>query len=301
MTKYKFIKDSKLERPRNISESDFISASYGQEYTYEPLDVPLRVYHFSGSITGSSEYNILRSLKNTINHYSALDELYDYNKFYNVPTTLYAFSSAHFGSGIEKGSVQLNMYVSGSLLSSVSDHRQNGILYLEDNTKVGIVLYREGFILINNTASLLEGVADYFVNGDTFSDRPRWIHSFVSASDSIYYDIDYNIKSDICTNLNFVYADKNKLNHSNNPTYLESGSYSYTSSSYHFKENEEIAIKNTVKSSFVSGSSNFEKETYITRIGLYDDNRKLIGIGSLANPVRKTENREFLFKLRIDL
>ena len=31
------------------------------------------------------------------------------------------------------------------------------------------------------------------------------------------------------------------------------------------------------------------------------ENKKLIGIGSLANPVRKTENREFLFKLKLDI
>jgi len=301
MAKYKFIKDSKLERQRNVSESEYISASYGQEYFYEPKDIPLRIYHLSGAITGSSDYPLLRSLKNTINHYSALDDLYSYNNFYNTPATLYAFSSVHFASGIEKGSVRLNMYISGNLLSAISDHRENGILYSDANEKIGIVLYREGFILINNTSSLSEDIVEYRANGENFSDNPRWIHSFISSSDSIYYDIDYNIKSDVCTSLNFVYADKNKLNHSNNSTYLESGSYSYTTSSYHFKESEEIAIKNTVKSSFVSGSSNFEKETYITRIGLYDDNKKLIGVGSLANPVRKTENREFLFKLRIDL
>lgn len=301
MAKYKFVKDSKLERPKNVSESEYISASYGQEYFYEPKDVPLRVYHLSGAITGSFDYSLLRSLKNTINYYSALDDLYNYNNFYNTPSTLYAFSSAHFASGIEKGSVRLNMYISGNLLSSIRDHRENGILYSDANEKIGIVLYREGFILINNTSSLSEDIVEYRANGEIFSDNPRWIHSFISSSNSIYYDIDYNVKSDVCTSLNFVYADKNKLNHSNNPTYLESGSYSYTTSSYHFKESEEIAIKNTVKSNFVSGSSNFEKETYITRIGLYDDNKKLIGIGSLANPVRKTENREFLFKLRIDL
>ena len=44
---------------------------------------------------------------------------------------------------------------------------------------------------------------------------------------------------------------------------------------------------------------NFEKQTFITRIGLYDKDKKLIAVGSLANPVRKTENREFTIKLKI--
>mgnify|MGYP003338390764 CR=1 FL=1 len=51
----------------------------------------------------------------------------------------------------------------------------------------------------------------------------------------------------------------------------------------------------------MSGSAPFEKETYISRIGLYDKDRKIIGYATLANPVKKTENREFIFKLKIDI
>ncbi len=76
MSKYRFIKDSNLERPHNILYSDYVSASYGTEFDYEPVDVPLRIYHFSGSITGSDEYKIIHSLKNTINYYSANDDLF---------------------------------------------------------------------------------------------------------------------------------------------------------------------------------------------------------------------------------
>ena len=76
--------------------------------------------------------------------------------------------------------------------------------------------------------------------------------------------------------------------------------YFVTITSGSFVENDKIAIKSTVESPFVSGSANFEKETYITRIGLYDKEKNLIGIASLANPVRKTENREYTFKLKID-
>lgn len=301
MAKYKFIKDSKQEMPRNVAYEDFVSASYGQEYYYEPSDIPLRIYHFSGSVTGSNDYRLLGSLKNIINQYSAIDDLYNYNNFYNTPASLYSFSSAHFGSGIEKGSVVLNMYLSGNLLSSARDAKYNGVLYSDSGDKIGIVLYKEGFILLNSTASLSSDTVSFHSQYSSFEDNPRWINYFLSASESLYFDMDYDIKSYVCTNLNFVHAEKNKLNHSNNPTYIQSGSYYNTTSSFQFKESEYISIKNTVKSPFVSGSSNFEKETYITRIGLYDDNKKLIGIGSLANPVRKTENREFLFKLRIDL
>lgn len=300
MAKYKFIKNSNQERPRNVSYEQFTSASYGQEYVYDPKDIPLRTYHLSGSITGSSEYRILHSLKNIINQYSALDDLYNYNNFYNKPATMLAFSSAHYGSGIERGSVFLNMYLSGNLLSTVSDFRQNGILYSQNDEKIGIVLYKEGFILLNNTSSLSSDIVQYSSSYQQFEDNPRWTNYFLSASESMYFDMDYDIKNFVCTNLNFVHAEKNSLNHSNNITYIESGSYSYITSSYQFKESDKISGKNTIQSPFVSGSSNFEKQTFITKIGLYDENKKLIAVASLANPVRKTENREFLFKLRID-
>ena len=305
MSKYRFVKDSNLERPRNISYADYASASYGTTYVYEPQDVPLKIYHFSGSITGSEQYRVLHSLKNTINYYSAQDDLFDYNNYYNKPSALFAFNSYHLGSGIEKGTISINFYISGTLTSSLTDHREDGVLYISgSDEKAGIVLYGEGFILLNHTGALSNETAQFsgfMYDGGVYEDVPRWVYAFQRASDSLYFDIDYGIKNSICTNLNFVYANKNDFNHSNNPTYIESGSYSYSSSSLHFKESEEIKIKKINKSPFISGSAEFEKETYITRIGMYDKDKKLIAIGSLANPVRKTENREYVFKLTFDI
>lgn len=300
MAKYRFIKDSKLERPRSVDKNTFISASYGDIFDYEPKDIPVRIYHFSGSSLTHDDYKLFKSLKNTINYYKAQDDLFVYENLLDKPLTMYAFSTAHLGSGFERGSVELKYYLSGNIISAASDFREDGVLYSHTDEKVGIVLYKEGFILINNTASLSDQIANFSSNYDTFQDNPRWIHTFLSASDSLYFDINYNTKNDVSTNVNFVYAEKNQLNHSNDPTYIESGSYRPISGSFFFKENEDIRIKNTVKSPFISGSANFEKQTFITRIGLYDQDKKLIAVGSLANPVRKTENREFVFKLKID-
>ena len=43
------------------------------------------------------------------------------------------------------------------------------------------------------------------------------------------------------------------------------------------------------------------RETYITKVALYDEKRNLIGVAAIANPVRKTEDRQYLFKLKLDL
>ena len=301
MSKYRFLKDSSLERPKNISQEEFISAPYGTEFTYEPKDIPLRVYHYSGSSLFSEDYKLFRSLKNTINYYKGYDDLFDYDILRDKPCSLLCFNSLHFGSGFEKGSIELKSYISGNLIAKATDFRENGVLYDQDDEKIGIVLYNEGFIILNDTRELSSEEFSFYSNTDYFADKLRWTHAFIGCEQSVYFDMDYQIHNQTAVNTYFIHADKAELNHSNDPTYIESGSYTPTSSSYFFKENEDIKVKNTVKSPFVSGSSIFEKQTFITKIGLYDKDKKLIAVGSLANPVRKTENREFIFKLKLDI
>ena len=44
-----------------------------------------------------------------------------------------------------------------------------------------------------------------------------------------------------------------------------------------------------------------QKETYINKIVIYDENKIPIAVANLATPVRKTEDRDFLFKLKLDI
>ena len=60
-------------------------------------------------------------------------------------------------------------------------------------------------------------------------------------------------------------------------------------------------IKNVVSSSFANHTASFSKETYISKIGIYDENRNLIAIAKLATPVKKTDARGLTFKLKLDL
>jgi hypothetical protein len=40
---------------------------------------------------------------------------------------------------------------------------------------------------------------------------------------------------------------------------------------------------------------------YISRVGLYDENKNLIGVATLSNPVRKEEAQDLTFKLKLDI
>ena len=97
-----------------------------------------------------------------------------------------------------------------------------------------------------------------------------------------------------------AHAEENGLNFSNNPTFLTSSISAITASNvYH--EDAEAEIKNIVTSSYANYSASFQPVTYISKVGIYDDNKNLIAIASLANPVRKIEGRSYTFKLKLDI
>ena len=96
-------------------------------------------------------------------------------------------------------------------------------------------------------------------------------------------------------------APKGAINHSNNPTYINYGEYSQTTGSNHYIESPSSGIKNIVSSSYHDKSPIFQKETYISKVGIYDKNKNLIAIAKLATPVKKTEQRNLTFKLKLDI
>ena len=100
----------------------------------------------------------------------------------------------------------------------------------------------------------------------------------------------------------FADAPQNELNHSSNPTYISS-SQNVTGSmvgSMTYTQNSNLAIKNIVSGNYPNVSASFQKETYISEIAIYDENKYIIGIAKLATPVKKTQERDITFKLKLD-
>ena len=114
-----------------------------------------------------------------------------------------------------------------------------------------------------------------------------------------------------------AHAPKNELNWSNNPTYIEHGgpeirrnensADTYASrfiketGSNVYKERDKIAIKNTVSGAHPHHSESYHSQTFISKIAIYDENKELIAMAKLANPVKKTNEQDFTFKLKLDL
>ena len=111
-------------------------------------------------------------------------------------------------------------------------------------------------------------------------------------------------KNTIPTMTMFAHAPAGKLNNSLNPTWISS-SYSNWKELVHFDsssyvEPKEIAVKNTIESEFCNYEDNFEKQTFISKIAIYDDSKNLLGIAKLATPVLKKETDSYTFKLKLD-
>ena len=86
----------------------------------------------------------------------------------------------------------------------------------------------------------------------------------------------------------FVRVKNQDFNYTNNPTYIANG----TTDSL----NGTILARGAIKiSSFVNNPT-----TYITTVGLYDDNNELVAVAKLSQPTQKTFDSELLIRVRLD-
>jgi hypothetical protein len=117
------------------------------------------------------------------------------------------------------------------------------------------------------------------------------------------FDLSFNGTSYTPTVTMLAHAKKGELNNSTNPTFLTYGQSNdiISSTGSLYAENSELEIKNTAKSPYDGYAATFQKQTWISQIGIYDDDKNLIAVAKLATPVRKTEDRDFTFKLKLDI
>ena len=300
-----------------------VSFQYGSIFTGSyPLSASI---HRENFITGhgDSVTSHISALKNTLNYYTYLSPHYEYSSKHGNKAqqeiNLISIPSIFFDSGIKPGTVDLKFYISGTLVAQAKDKNKNGELIQVSGTTfaqtsgsnkvAGVVLYNEGFVVLTGSWNLTEAVYDF---GQAGSDRKgQWNDFAAGANDaadssltlSASFQLKFEGTNNISTLTMHAIAPKGHLNYSSNPTYklYESASLSASSGLYHYSEASTIPIKNTVSSSFCDYSASFKKQTFIGKIGIYDDQRNLIAVANLATPVKKTEDRSLTFKLKLDI
>ena len=100
----------------------------------------------------------------------------------------------------------------------------------------------------------------------------------------------------------FAKAQRGQVNYSNNPTFIQYGQDELeVTGAQLYVENPVRKLKNFTSSSFATYNGPFTRQVYISRVGIYDENKNLLGIATLADPVLKEDDQDYTFKLKLDI
>jgi hypothetical protein len=269
------------------------------------------------------------ALKNRLDWYGYMSEHYKitssvddgWNKNTD-PIGLISIPSIFYGSKIRPGSVSLKWYVTGTLAAEVRDTKRNGELIQVSGTTeallngankvAGVIMYNEGFVLLTGSWAV-SSTQMVLVPGASPKD-PSWLDFGVGAQDGVNastaaasfanasFKIDFEGQTDVQVYTMFAKAHKGEVNYSNNPTFLQfSQSLIRQNGTRNYEENPDRRIKNTVSSSYPGYMAPFKRQVFISRVAIYDKQKNLIGIATLADPVLKEENQDYTFKIKLDI
>jgi len=308
-------KDSGLTAFKTISTDE-----YNQDFVYG--DVITGSYPMSASITSEFVYpstaetdeRKLDALYNTLNYNAKLSPSYvvssSIRNLYDEDWRLISIPSIFYGSTIKKGTVDLKFYLSANLSSRLQDTNKNGELIETTGSHAGnvagVVLYDQGFVLLTSSYDISDGAhTEPYLGSGSITPQWRYFMSTESSIPSSSFDMTFNGTSYTNTMTMFAKAPKGELNSSNNPTFITHGqelSASVGDDNYFEKNN--ITVKNIQQSPYgaeMDTTASFERTTYLSSVNIYDEDRNLIAVAKMANPVRKREQDAFNFKLKIDL
>tara|TARA_R110000824_G_scaffold46692_7_gene133837 strand:+ start:33664 stop:34914 length:1251 start_codon:yes stop_codon:yes gene_type:complete len=325
-------KDSAGASFKTVSQVNYDNEfQYGDILTNDyPLSASITREYITSSFlsTASADYNAhYVALRNTLNYYSARSEHYAVTSAFgnkdSQTLNLISVPSIFYGSRIKPGSVSLKWYFTGSLIGELQDPKQNGELVqvgpegsVGSGSVAGVALYEEGILLLTGSWAITSDICGIREGATPLlqNDNPRWLYfgagandgvsqstantSFVSAS----FEMSLKGQTDTQVITMMAHAKKGEVNYSNNPTFLEYGqTKTFYTSSHVYEEGSDVKLKNFVSSSHSDYSASFERQVFISRVAIYDKNKNLIGIATLANPVLKKEAEALTFKLSIDL
>ena len=324
---YPFIsKQGSLSSFKTTSNTEFREFVYGDQITGSyPLSASIvREFFASTATSRTGSNNHLNSLFNTLNYYQPLSRHYAFSGALGDKGTqdvnLISIPSIIFGSKIEKGTLDLKFFVSGNLVGQLQDEKRNGELVqvgpegsTGSGSVAGVVLYKEGFVLLTGSWDLASGPYAGFA-GEKYTGspvlKPKCIYFGAGANDGLAisnvvtssFGLKFKGTTETQTITMLAHAQKGEFNHSNNPTYKTygQGQEPMTASNAYVEPND-LTIKNIVSSSYSDPYADFKKTTYISSVAIYDENKNLIGIAKLATPVKKTEDLEYTIKMKLDI
>ena len=302
----------------SISRTIIPAGAYFARYTYEDRNgTPLGTY-----TAPNSNKKYINSLINITDSYTRLSRHFhfkidDGSMEWNKGTqkiNLISVPSIFFGSTIKRGQVSLKYYHTGSLISEVSDLYQNGELVVTTGSNkgevAGVVMYDHGFIMLTGSWSINSVTGPF--DGTGTNVPPKWNNfgigmpefgstTTAAAITDHSFSLSFKGTNEISTVTLFAHAEKGEYNFSTNLTAVEFDNQPTKKLSEKKMSLGKSRFKNVVESPFISHSEEYQSEVYISKIGIYDSYKNLLGYAILSKPIRKTEVRDFTFKLKLDV
>jgi hypothetical protein len=317
---------------------DMITGSYPQSASIsrEFITTPSGTCHGEDTDKTKCGHNMSYwSMRTMLNHYGTMSPHYLVSSSYGADDSedgwnkdeqelnLIHIPSIFYGSKIRPGTVSLQWYLTGSLIAELKDERENGELIQVgphgnngSGSVAGVVLYNEGFILLTGSWMLTDSsFTGLSLDLDGGTQRPKWKYWGAGARDggeysshgsrgllSASFGLSFEgiTKTEVLTM--YARAPRGKVNYSNNPTFLKYNQEQLTFTSSHiYEENKNRLIKNTVSSSYTNYEEDFKRQVYISKVAVYDENKQLIGVATLSNPVLKEEEQDLSIKIKFDI
>ena len=315
-----FVWDGVRENMLTFSNSNSDNLSVGDQLlgSYPVSASVSRIYFDHDAAVNNQKY--IHALRNPIELSGELSSNNKFSNFSGEDVNIIAIPSVFYGSKIKKGSLKLDLYIDGVLTATLEDNKKNGKLAEtfgpNSGSVAGIALYDCGMILLTSSLPLDTSTNSY---GEAPS-NPAWLNfgsgipevnavtaagTAVGSNHSVNqvpsYKISFKGTNKIPTMTLLAHADKGELNYSTNPTFIDIDTPQTASLNRDFYNESVSKIKNIKKSKYINfEEEEFENTTYLSQIGIYDKNKTLIAVAKLANPVKKTEIQDYMFKLRMD-
>lgn len=192
---------------------------------------------------------------------------------------LYLFDNSFVRSG---PAGQYYYVYSGSIKNGIYKGAGSDIPY-------GILYPDAGLILLNGKA--LDVSASIFTNRSpaTASSSNNAFRLFTSISGAMSITPSHSFAGRTLETINsaiyFARVGNGEFNFSNNITYYESGSEQYV---------KPLLLSGPTRNNF------YRNVTYITTVGLYNDERDLLAVAKLSKPIKKTSSSEVIIKIKLD-
>tara|TARA_E500000331_G_scaffold355867_1_gene412464 strand:+ start:1481 stop:2734 length:1254 start_codon:yes stop_codon:yes gene_type:complete len=276
----------------------------------------------SGEITTPASHNnkkYIRSLETVIESQQHRGVNNSFGDLGSQDVNMICVPGIFYGSTIKKGSIKLKTYIQGVLAGTAEDLYSDGRIIQTYNQaqevtdsaqQVGTAIYNQGILLLTSSNILNDTNLENYDSTETTS-KSTWLNfgtgitqtgSITShgANPNTSYTVEFEGVNKIPTMTMYAYSKIGKNNYSHNPTFVTEPrmlNTQYNSSSFF---QHPVKIKSVNKSTYENYEEDFKNTAYISKIGIYDKYKNLIAIATLANPVKKTEKRDFLFKIGID-